>query len=396
MKNIESNKKILFTVWYADGLHGAVIHIKEIAQYLITKGWDVYCVCVIISEDIKNYFYSNGIKISTADCCDYNLEYDVIWNIHFPLFPFLLKNNIKYKKVIFNSLSPFLEIESPPFFYESYPILLAVSEETKDKMVNYYNIPDKKFKILKNIVPLSYFNVKKTCRKNIKKVVIVSNHVHKELLDSINIFREKGIECDVIGKGYNYIPICPRILLQYDVIITIGKTVQYSLALGIPCYNYDYFGGSGYITENNLKVEEYYNFSGRSFRNKKTPEEIVSEIIADYSSSIKNSEKIKIIAKNEYCISSQIDPIIDYIMSVPNTEIDLKKHSIIIDQYYFLVLSVLNYSAKPEHIILNNDYAKNKKISFIKKIFSVENEYGWNFKHKVVRLLGLKIKFRVI
>ena len=177
-------------------------------------------------------------------------------------------------------------------------------------------------------------------------MLIVSNHVPQELLDSVALFNERGIECDIIGKGHNYVAISPQILIQYDVIITIGKTVQYSLALGIPCYNYDHFGGSGYITEDNLKTEEYYNFSGRSHETKKTSVEIVSEIIDGYGTSIKNSENLKEIAKKQYSISSQIDSILDYVMSLPDMKIDLNKYSIAIDQYSFLVDSVIRFHSK--------------------------------------------------
>ena len=342
----QEKKKILFTVWYANGFHGAVIHISEIAEYFISQGWEAYCVCAIMSKETKDYFLSKGIKLSLANHTNYSIEYDIIWNIHFPLFPFLLKNNIKYKKVIFNSLSSFLEIESPPLFHEAFPLILAVSEEAKDRIVNYYNVPAEKVKILKNVIPLSYFSEQKSCSESVKKVLIVSNHVPQELLDSVALFNERGIECDIIGKGHNYVAISPQILIQYDVIITIGKTVQYSLALGIPCYNYDHFGGSGYITEDNLKTEEYYNFSGRSHETKKTSVEIVSEIIDGYGTSIKNSENLKEIAKKQYSISSQIDSILDYVMSLPDMKIDLNKYSIAIDQYSFLVDSVIRFHSK--------------------------------------------------
>lgn len=383
----QEGRKILFTVWYAEGFHGAVIHISEIAEYLISKGWNVYCVCTILSEDIKKYFSSKGIKIFAADCCDYSIEYDIIWNIHFPIFMFLLKNNIRYKKIIFNALSPFLEIEAPPCCYEAYSTLLAVSEETKDKLVNYYNIPRDKISVLKNIVPLSYFTQHKTYNKSVKKIVIVSNHLPQELLDSIPLFREKGIECNIIGRNFNYIPVCPQVLSQYDVIITIGKTVQYSLALGIPCYNYDYWGGVGYITENNLKREEYYNFSGRPHKTKKTSIEIVSEIIDEYNTAFKSSRQLKDIAEKKYGISSQIDPIIDHVLSSPKKEINLKEYSIIIDQYYFLVHAILTYYSKKNKNPLN----KNQ----IKKLFYIESEPDKNSKHLIIQVCGIRLKFKL-
>lgn len=39
-----------------------------------------------------------------------------------------------------------------------------------------------------------------------------------------------------------YKSITLEILSQYDVAITIGKTVQYCLVMGVPVYVYDKFG----------------------------------------------------------------------------------------------------------------------------------------------------------
>ena len=101
---------------------------------------------------------------------------------------------------------------------------------------------------------------------------------------------------------------------------------------------------------------------------------------------------MKEIAKSRYCISSQIDPIIDYVMSVPDTKIDLKKYAAIIDQYYFLVRTVLHSSKKIKRLKKMNN--TNRK-SFIKQIFSIENEYIHGSKHKIIRILGIKFKIKM-
>lgn len=379
-----NNPKILFTVWFANGFHGAVMHISEIAEYLISKGWDVYCVCIIPNKKIKEYFEAKGIKLVTPNKLDYDIEYDIIWNIHFPIFPYLLKKKILFKKLIFNGLSAFLEIESPPIFYENYSAIFAVSEETKDQFVNHYRLPAEKVKVLKNVVPLSYFSGQISHNKGIKKVLIVSNHVPQELSDSVKLFKQRGIKCDIIGEQYRYIPINPQILSQYNVIITIGKTVQYSLSLGIPCYNYDYMSGSGYITKDNIEKEEYYNFSGRSYKTQKTSEQIVSEIIDGYENALKNSAFLKEYAKEQYCVSSQIDPIIDYIMAAPDAKIDSEKYSAVIDQNYFLVDAVCTHYNEIRRL------RREKKKPLIKKLFYIKKEA----KHKVLTLFGIKFKFR--
>ena len=52
--------------------------------------------------------------------------------------------------------------------------------------------------------------------------------------------------------------------------------------MGIPVYNYDIYGGSGYISLENIDKEEFYNFSGRSHCRKLNYDDIICEIIGYY------------------------------------------------------------------------------------------------------------------
>ncbi|WP_416914340.1 hypothetical protein [Seohaeicola sp.] len=64
------------------------------------------------------------------------------------------------------------------------------------------------------------------------------------------------------------------------MVLTIGKSVQYAMAARRPVYVYDRFGGPGWITSENFKNAEKFNFSGRCVGQEKRAEEIASEILA--------------------------------------------------------------------------------------------------------------------
>ena len=55
-------------------------------------------------------------------------------------------------------------------------------------------------------------------------------------------------------------------LQQYDLVITIGRTVPRCLAMGVPVYVYDYLGGPGYLTEANFSLAERNNFREEDLR----------------------------------------------------------------------------------------------------------------------------------
>ena len=76
------------------------------------------------------------------------------------------------------------------------------------------------------------------------------------------IARQRQFNISYFG-GKNNVRITPDLLLKFDLILTIGKTVQYGLVLGIPVYNYDHFGGDGYITLQNIDFESNYGFTGK-------------------------------------------------------------------------------------------------------------------------------------
>lgn len=91
----------------------------------------------------------------------------------------------------------------------------------------------------------------------------------------------------------NYGLITPEILSQYDAVVTIGKTVQYALGMGIPVYNYDHFGGNGWINLENFNTEARHNFSGRHNNRKILSQEIAHELEAGFSEAIEASEELR-------------------------------------------------------------------------------------------------------
>ena len=105
------------------------------------------------------------------------------------------------------------------------------------------------------------------------------------------------------------------------MIISIGKTVQYALGMGIPVYNYDHFGGSGYVTLENIDKEEHHNFCGKSFCRKLSSEEIAKEILEGFSKVVEQTQKLKKIAVERYLLSENIDKIMNILEKSPEVVI---------------------------------------------------------------------------
>ena len=89
------------------------------------------------------------------------------------------------------------------------------------------------------------------------------------------------------------------------------------MAAGIPIYTYDHFGGSGYITQKNINIEEAHNFSGRSFRTKKSTIEIAKEIVLNYKQAVKEAPDLKKTALKRYKMSTRLSEILDLVNNMP-------------------------------------------------------------------------------
>lgn len=308
-------KNILITLFYADGIHGGVKYSAELGNYFHNIGYNVYCVGVISHDDVKELFAKNHVKFININDFDYNIEFDLIWAHHFPILPYLIKHGLKYKRVINSCISNILPIERLIWFEKNIDLYLCLDDRTKNMFIDEYNISENKIIVLPNTAPDNFYTYKHKQNKKLKNIAVVSNHAPEEIKNALKILKQKGYNTIIYG-GKNSIDITPKILSKYDVIITIGKTVQYCLAMGIPVYNYDHFGGSGYISTKNIDVEESRNFSGRSFCTKKSADQIAEEIIKYYNSVLQEQNKLKQTAVKRYKLSSRISEIIDILQTI--------------------------------------------------------------------------------
>jgi hypothetical protein len=72
--------------------------------------------------------------------------------------------------------------------------------------------------------------------------------------------------------------VTPELIHEHDAVVSIGKTVQYALAAGVPVFCYDHFGGPGWLNDGNVEAAARHNFSGRGFTARDSASELVEEI----------------------------------------------------------------------------------------------------------------------
>lgn len=305
-------KNILITNYEIATYSGSEINAATIAKRMKQLGYKVYMAALDFGAPLYD-----DVKDSFDVCIDFkkdqfdfsSVEFEYIWAHHFFTLDWLIfEKGIKAKKVIFSSLSGKEYFEAPPVYANELNIILANSPETQAQLLEdgIENV-----QLFENYSFLEYF--KKDIKiKHLKNIAIVSNHVPEELNNTIPMLVEKGYNVDIYGIAGKQELITDKVLEKYDAIITIGKTVQYSMSLKIPVYIYDRFGGIGYLKMSNMEKNRAHNFSGRGYE-KKTKEELCEDIINDFENVLPELEQIKQYALENFCFEKKVDNLIKQI-----------------------------------------------------------------------------------
>jgi hypothetical protein len=104
------------------------------------------------------------------------------------------------------------------------------------------------------------------------------------------------------------------LLDKFDAVMTIGKTVQYGLCAGKPVYCYDYFGGPGWLNEDNLQAARFHNFSGRGFATR-SAQSIAREIRDDFAEAFRQSIALRPLARDQFSYDRVINDIVTLLES---------------------------------------------------------------------------------
>lgn len=319
--------KVLITNNYLVNLSGSEIVALNIANSFIEKGYEVVMATFSYGYPLKGIIEERGIKVLLLN--DNNLNncnFDIIWAQHFTtLNCILFDKNIKANKIINNIMSPFEPLESPSVYSDHISLNVVNSLETKRKIID-EGVNEEKIFVMPNPVEKEFINNYVTKKNKIlKKICVVSNHVPTEIYLAVEKLRNQGFVVDIYGMRDTYVYINAEILNKYDAIITIGKTVQYGISLGIPIFCYDRFGGPGWLNRENIKKAFEFNFSGRCSNLKLSYEEISKEIVYGYKKSFDDINFIKELLGEEFDLIKKLDYILKIIEDKKNVDIEFIK-----------------------------------------------------------------------
>lgn len=272
----------------------------DLCDYFVFRNWNVYLCAFGIGHPLARYLNPKVKQIDLSKTKIPIKQADLVIGHHKNVIDRVMER-VQCSRIIQNSLSIYGGIED---YSKKANRLFANSQETKAIKQNRVSLP---IEVFPNSCNQTYFKQVKQLSKKINRIAIITNHQWHKGLKKSNV--------DKIG-GWHAKFVDAKLLLQYDVVITIGRTVQQCLCLGIPIYCYDHFGGPGYITKENIDFNEYYNFSGRQnlfdYSEEKQPnfEKIFADIYNNYESVCKQQNELVSIARQRYCFQKNLDAVL--------------------------------------------------------------------------------------
>lgn len=284
--------RILITTNHLERLQGSEIVTLEIVQFFLDNGWDVDVFTHLIGGEMEQLFVQlqkqDNLLLTNDDNYPFESNYDIIWIQHQVMNSWIRKRIFEkgiYTRFIFNHMSSFADMELPINGVpenEMACYIFSVSHECTD-VLKKKGIEPAKISLFDNPVPDQYITDTINVSLELKKILFISNHRPSELDDAAKLLESAGVECIFIGGNDKIIRVTPEFISGYDLVVTIGKSVQYALVSGVPVYIYDLYGGDGYLNSVNFESSHFHNFSGRATKKKRSAEIIYSEIIDNYS-----------------------------------------------------------------------------------------------------------------
>lgn len=314
--------RILITTNHLREVRGSELVTLELAEEFLHRGWHVDVYTNLFLPPMADRFAAlEGIGTGTFRVADdpyedFGLDYDLIWIQHSLLPPSVIRRLAERESraaVVWHHMSASAEIELP--------VLADIEVELSD--LGTYVSPrtlelQQRFGmtgpslIFANPVPRRFVEFDGIVGDVVQRLAVISNHPPQEVLKAAALLAPRGVEVDVIGEATQVREITPELLGEYDAIVTIGKTVQYALCIGVPVYVYDHFGGDGWLTDENFAAESNENFSGRATRRQLDAEAIAAEIIGGYQSARRFAIERRPEHRDTFSVRRRIDAVLEH------------------------------------------------------------------------------------
>ncbi len=280
--------KFLFAINQLSELVGGSLVPVEVAEYLQGTGHACTIAANHVDEPLASLVGQRGIAVTDEIPLLNAFDFDLVWlqNHTAPLLRYeLTDGSCERTLFVFTHLSGLTFHENPGLVFE--PLLsdvtIANSENLKRHLTQ-LDVPSDGIVVYPNPAPAGFWRIAPAAEpaQRPATVQLISNHAPQEVVDALALLGRRGIDTLHIGQGGSSVRVTPETLHCGGAVVSVGKSVQYAIAGGIPPYVYDRWGGPGYLTAENFERAASANFSGRCCFRRIDASQIAEEIIAGF------------------------------------------------------------------------------------------------------------------
>jgi hypothetical protein len=320
-----SGQRVLLSQIALFDIAGSEVVAHELAQYFSDAGAEVIVATYGFSDAWRERFAS----IERASVFRYDDEQldrlleerlpDIAW-VHHQVIPERVLRNPAGTTFVFHHMSAYQLQEFPlsPEIERSlasavvFPAPETLAAQVESGLLA--GIDSHRLRVFGNPAPDTFARSNVTSADSLERLLIVSNHPPREVTEAIALLRSSGIEVVSVG-GDAADPnekrlVTPSDIQGVDAVLSIGKTVQYSIVAGVPVYCYDHFGGPGWLTPADFDAARETNFSGRGFVSRPS-EQIARELIDGYSRAASDAQLLRVGEGSAFLMSDAVERLFD-------------------------------------------------------------------------------------
>jgi len=257
---------------------GSEILTYTLANALKRKGNNVTVYSRYVGK-IQKYFNDSCIEIFSDINEIKNRQFDIA-HIHHYINAIEVRFFFPKLPMVYLSQGVLPFLEQPPRFNLGIGKYLAISDEVKNNLID-KGVEFSDIYVIGNMVNGELFRPRTMIRKQPAKALIVSNRIDSckaEIIKSACKFL--GIEYRFVGNQYGVVTQSElsSLIDEADIVFSLGRGVIEAMMCARVPLVYDYLGGDGLVTPDNIFEIMECNFSGRKYRKQYNIDELVEEI----------------------------------------------------------------------------------------------------------------------
>ncbi len=313
--------RILITTSHLRNFAGSEMVTYELIEYFLEQDWivDVYTHDLgepMLSE-VQKLPSEGRLTLLVADLsAEFDHDYDLVWVQH-SILPEGMLRRLETAGVsapmVWHHMSSFLDVELPrhaSIERQLAAVSMGMSSATVESLRRFGLEPDR-LVVFDNPAPDAFADHVRSVGTSLRSLLVVSNHVPAEVRAAAGLLEQHNVKVSFLGADDGPVRITPYVLAPFDAILTIGKTVQYSLSMGIPVYVYDHFGGPGWLGADNFAPTAHDSFSGRRDRRQIAASEIVQEVLSGFEDALDFATRERASLSDRWRLSRRIRELLE-------------------------------------------------------------------------------------